>query len=93
MGKKARQGAGAARRRDKPMRTQRARRGRAGIYAAALVLALAAAATAYLARPAGRLPSEAAAPAFSLPDTEGRQVSLASLQGKPVVLVFFRTFG
>lgn len=34
-----------------------------------------------------------AAPSFTLPDTEGRQVSLAALKGKPVALVFFRTFG
>ncbi len=72
---------------------RRRRRSPAGVYAAALVLVLAAAAAAYLARPGTRQPAEAAAPAFTLPDTEGRQVSLASLRGKPVVLVFFRTFG
>ncbi len=72
---------------------RRRRRSPAGVYAAVLVLALAAAATAYLARPGARQPAEAAAPAFTLPDTDGRQVSLAALRGKPVVLVFFRTFG
>lgn len=91
MGKEARRKE-AARHRDKPSARPR-RRSRTGFYAAVLVLALAAVGTAYLARPGARQPAQATAPAFTLPDTEGRQVSLAALRGKPVVLVFFRTFG
>jgi len=33
-----------------------------------------------------------AAPPFSLPDTAGRRVSLASLRGKPVVIAFFASW-
>jgi cytochrome c biogenesis protein CcmG, thiol:disulfide interchange protein DsbE len=33
-----------------------------------------------------------AAPPFSLPDTTGRQVSLASLRGKPLVIAFFASW-
>lgn len=33
------------------------------------------------------------APDFSLPDTTGTWVSLHDFRGKPLILVFFRTFG
>lgn len=33
------------------------------------------------------------APDFSLSAADGRQVNLASLRGRPVVLLFFRSFG
>jgi thioredoxin-dependent peroxiredoxin len=33
------------------------------------------------------------APEFTLPDTAGERISLASLRGRPVVLVFLRWLG
>ncbi len=65
------------------------RRARVG----ALVVALAAIALAFglvVAR-SGRDAAEVA-PGFTLPEAGGRQVSLSEYRGKPVAIVFFRTF-
>ncbi len=57
-----------------------------------LALVAIAASQLFLYRSRTRTPDGAAAPAFSLPDTDGRSVSLASLHGKVVAVNFWATW-
>lgn len=80
-----------------PARRPSGRRQQAGgkgtvVMVALVALAAVLAFAAYSAlKPAQTVASEA--PGFTLPDQDGKQVSLESFKGKPVALVFFRTFG
>lgn len=64
-----------------------------GLLAVAAAAAVVIAVLATRSGPDGSVADRPVAPDFTLEEAGGRQVSLAEFRGKPLAIVFYRTFG